>query len=120
MACCDPSQFPDLQPEAAREIAAQINGVPDCTRLTSLGWSWSTALEIQRQIQGGGNAAMLFKLGIPPRTAKAIAAACNACVAEREAALAAQAAPGPNAGKTIPRKRYASGSGFEPWAGERP
>lgn len=92
--------FPDLKLEARTEIARQLNqGTPDANALTRLGYGWSLALEIQRQMDVGGNAGVLFKMGIPARTAKALAAAFDEAFQRRETARLAAAKPGVNAGR---------------------
>lgn len=104
---CTGADFPDLKRDAATEVARQINeGTPDATALTRLGYGWNMALEIQRQMTAGGNAGVLFKMGIPARTAKALAAACDAVVERSEAARLAATKPGVNAGRKFVRRSY--------------
>ncbi|WP_409188845.1 hypothetical protein [Bradyrhizobium sp. RDM4] len=104
---CTAEDFPDLLPAAASEIARQLNaGAPDAAALTPTGFGWSLALEVQRQQIGGGNAGMLFKLGLPARTAKAIAAACDEVVQRREAARVAEVKLGVNLATKFRRRSY--------------
>jgi hypothetical protein len=107
-AACDPANFSDLQSAAAAEISRQIRN-RDCegaTKLTRLGFGWSTALEVQRAVVNGTSPSLLFARGIPGRAARNIATAAKMGRKRYEAILAAAAAPGHNTGRTFPRKDY--------------
>jgi hypothetical protein len=76
--------FRPLQSSARDEIARQINKVePDAQRLVAQGFGWSLALEITRQMAGGGNSGLLQAFGLSAQVAKSIADACDASIARR-------------------------------------
>jgi hypothetical protein len=123
-AACDPSLFPDLQPQAARAISEAVRSRDEAciAKLTVLGWGFSSACEIQRQILTGGNVGMLFKIGIPVKTARSVAGACTMgherFLTRQSAAMSAR--PHGNSGRTFAHKSYRTGSGYESWQGESP
>jgi len=89
----DPDAFRPLLPSARNEIARQIDEVaPDASRLVALGFGWSLALEITRQILGGGNPTVLQTFGLSPQVAMAIATAADRAIEARTPAIEAEPA----------------------------
>lgn len=76
--------FKPLQRQARDEIARQINSVdPNPQNLVACGFGWSLALEISRQIAGGGNPDILENFGLSAQVARAIGLACDKAIAAR-------------------------------------
>jgi hypothetical protein len=94
-----------LLPAAREELARQIDaGKPDAEKLSRTGFGWIIALQICRQMAEGGNVSMLLAHGFSLPVAMAIARACEECSQRREAARVASARPGPNLGRSVPRR----------------
>lgn len=75
----DPDALKPLLPSAREEIARQIGGVANAERLVAVGFSWNLAFAIARQItEGSGNIGVLWREGLGPQVATAIANAINA------------------------------------------
>lgn len=100
----DPATFAPLKAAAREEIARQITGEPNAQHLVAVGFGWSLALEITRQMAGGGNVGILRAAGLSSQLAKAIADACDA-------ALAARAPPVATRPQQTGRGRHMSGRG---------
>lgn len=106
---CEPEDFAPLITSAATELAKQINAAePSAERLVRCGFSWNMAFALARQIEGGGNASILFKAGLSGPLSKAIAAACETAFQGREAARRAHAKAqhGHNLGRKMPRSNH--------------
>ena len=86
--------FKPLQRQAREEIARQINkGEPNAQNLVATGFGWSLALEITRQMAGGGNPSLLESFGLSARVAQAIGIAVDKALAARAAPVAEQSRP---------------------------
>jgi hypothetical protein len=84
----DADAFKPLLPSARDEIARQINEVePDAAKLVALGFGWSLAVEITRQMVGGGNPGLLQSFGLSAQVAQAIGIAVDKAIEARTPAI---------------------------------
>ncbi|SIO53814.1 hypothetical protein SAMN05443247_07619 [Bradyrhizobium erythrophlei] len=80
----NPDAFKPLLPAARAELARQINEAePNAQYLVATGIGWSLAIEITRQIVGGGNPALLQSFGLSAQVARAIGIAVDDAIARR-------------------------------------